>query len=58
MVAEKRPVSMNQRGNVGSRSERRRIPREQWLVSVPHREIARRSADYRERLDALQTQAA
>ena len=58
MIAEKRPVSMNQRGNVGSRRERRRIPREQWLVSVPHKEITRRATDYRQRLDALQTQAA
>jgi len=58
MTAEKRPVSMAQRGNVGSRRERRRLPREQWLVSVPHREITRRAADYRQRLDALQTQAA
>jgi hypothetical protein len=43
---------------VGSRRERRRIPREQWLVSVPHREITRRAADYRQRLEILQAQAA
>jgi hypothetical protein len=34
MTAEKCPVSMAQRGKVGSRRERRRIPRELWLVSV------------------------
>jgi len=58
MTSEKRPVSMAQRGNVGSRRERRRLPREQWLVSVPHKEITRRAADYRRRSDALQRQAA
>lgn len=58
MTAERRPVGMVQRGNVGSRRERRRLPREQWLASFPHREIARRAIEYRRRLEVILKRAA
>ena len=58
MTAEKKPVSMAQRGNVGSRRERRRTPREQWLESMPHKEIIRRASDFRRRLEVMLKRAA
>ncbi len=58
MTFEKRPVGMQQRGNVGSRRERRRTPRHYWLESVSHKEIIRRATDYRRRMEAIHRRAA
>lgn len=58
LTAERRPLSMAQRGNVGSRRERRRTPREQWLPSMPHKEIMHRSTDYRRRMEIIHKRAA
>jgi len=57
-TAEKRLQSMTHRGNVGSRRERRRTAREQWVKSMPHKEIMRRATDYRRRMDAIYKRAA
>lgn len=51
-TAQKQPNVLS-RGNVGSRRERRRTPREQWLVSHPHREIMRRAELYRQRMETI-----
>ncbi len=48
VTGEKRPTSMAQRGDVGSRRERRRTPRYQWLNSLPHKEIMGRAEHYRQ----------
>ena len=51
-TADKQPNIMS-RGNVGSRRERRRIPREEWMASHPHKEIVRRAELYRQRVDNI-----
>lgn len=57
-TAEKRPVSLLSRGNVGSRRERRRVIRTHWIPSHPHKEITRRAEQYRERLRQILKPAA
>jgi hypothetical protein len=52
-IAEKKLTETLQRGNVGSRRERRRVPRQHWVVSHSHREIARRAELYRQRLQHI-----
>jgi len=42
-----------QRGNVGSRRERRRTPRTQWVTSHTYKEITHRATLYRERLQQV-----
>ena len=41
------------RGNVGSRRERRRTPREQWITSHTHKEIKNRAEEYRKRVQHI-----
>jgi hypothetical protein len=41
------------RGNVGSRRERRRTPREQWIPSQAHKEITHRAEEYRKRVQHI-----
>jgi hypothetical protein len=53
VTAEKTPASILIRGNVGSRRERRGVPRHQWLKSLPHKQITSNSAKYRERIHAV-----
>jgi hypothetical protein len=53
VTAEKTPASILIRGDVGSRRERRTIPRYQWLKSLPHKQIASNAAKYRERTQAV-----
>jgi len=55
ITAEKRPTNLLNRGNVGSRRERRAIQRSQWLVSLPHKEITRRAEHYRQRMQEMLT---
>ncbi len=45
--------NMMSRGNVGSRRERRRTPRQEWMLSHPHKEIMRRAELYRQRLQRI-----
>jgi|HubBroStandDraft_6_1064221.scaffolds.fasta_scaffold01464_10 hypothetical protein len=52
-TAEKKPTETFSRGNVGSRRERRRTPRQQWVVSHTHKEIAQRAEVYRRRVQHL-----
>ena len=51
---EKRPLNMRQRGNVGTRRERRNVPRDQWLVSLPQRKIVSNAQQYHQHLQAIQ----
>jgi len=53
VTAEKTPASILIRGDVGSRRERRTVPRYQWLKSLPHKQIASNAAKYRERTQAV-----
>lgn len=50
VTAEKTPTTTLSRGNVGSRRERRRIPRNRWVRSLKHVDIHRNAEKYRERL--------
>jgi hypothetical protein len=52
-TAEKKPTETLSRGNVGSRRERRRTPRQQWVASHPHKEIVKRAEEYRKRVQHL-----
>jgi hypothetical protein len=53
ITADKKLTETLNRGNVGSRRERRRTPRQQWVVSHNHREITRRSEMYRQRMQHI-----
>jgi len=46
------------RGNVGSRRERRSTPRNQWVQSLPHRKISSNAQQYRQRLQTISRKAA
>ena len=49
---------MLSRGNVGSRRERRRTARQEWMLSHPHKEIMRRAELYRQRVQRILTRRA
>jgi len=55
LTAEKKPTETLSRGNVGSRRERRRTPRQNWVMSHNHREIMRRTELYRQRVHTILT---
>jgi hypothetical protein len=44
--AEKHSVSLQSRGNVGSRRERKATPYYEWMPSLTHREIVSRAKSY------------
>jgi len=50
VTARKEDLRIEMRGNVGSRRERRRTPREQWLRSRSHAEITKNAAEFRARV--------
>jgi hypothetical protein len=50
LMAEKTLASVFSRGNVGSRRERRRVLRENWVESTAHPEIRRKREEYRSRV--------
>src|SRR5260370_5352902 len=58
VTARKEDVRIEMRGNVGSRRERRRTLREQWLRSRPHTEITKNAAEYRARVRKAASRAA
>src|SRR5689334_13991758 len=58
VTADKKLTETNFRGNVGSRRERRRTPREHWVKSHPHKEIMRRAELYRQRLHKIESRRA
>lgn len=46
------------RGNVGTRRERRSTPRDQWVQSLPHRKISSNAQQYQKRLQTIPRRAA
>jgi hypothetical protein len=54
LTAEKRPSSVKQRGNVGTRRERRGTTREQWMTSLPQRKITMNAQQYGQHLQVIQ----
>ena len=58
LTADRRLAGVQQRGNVGSRRERRRTPRQQWVQSVPHEETIRRAKEYWRRMEVIHRRAA
>jgi len=54
-TAEKKPSDTLSRGNVGSRRERRRTPRQQWIASHAHKEIHQRAEEYRKRVQHIRS---
>jgi hypothetical protein len=53
-TAEKRPANLLNRGAVGTRGERRSIPHELWINSLPQRKIAGNAQKYRQQLQTIQ----
>jgi hypothetical protein len=51
---EKRPVNTLHRGAVGTRRERRTIPHDQWVNSLPQRKIVGNAQKYRQHLETIQ----
>jgi hypothetical protein len=56
-TAEKIPKNLKYRGHVGSRRERRSVPRTQWLASRPHHVIAANAQGYRRRVQSIRQHA-
>jgi hypothetical protein len=55
---DQRPVNLLHRGVVGTRRERRAIPRDQWVNSLPQKKIASNAQKYRQQLETLQQREA
>jgi hypothetical protein len=53
-TAEKRPTSALHRGAVGTRRERRTIPHELWINSLPQKKIVSNAQKYRQLLETIQ----
>jgi hypothetical protein len=53
-TAEKRPTNALHRGTVGTRRERRNIPHELWINSLPQRKIVGNAQKYRQQLQTIQ----
>jgi len=53
-TAEKRPANLLHRGGVGTRRERRAIPHDQWINSLPQRKIASNAQKYRQQIETIQ----
>ena len=51
---DQRPTSLLHRGAVGTRRERRAIPHDQWINSLPQRKIVSNAQKYRQQLETLQ----
>src|ERR1700733_1517140 len=51
---QKRPTNVLNRGAVGTRRERRNIPHELWINSLPQRKIASNAQKYRQQLETIQ----
>jgi len=52
-TADKRPTTMLHRGAVGTRRERRTIPHDEWIVSLPQRKIVANAQKYRQQLETI-----
>jgi hypothetical protein len=53
-TAEKRPTNLMHRGEIGTRRERRSVPHEMWINSLPQRKIAGNAQKYRQVLETIQ----
>ena len=53
-TAEKRPANLQHRGGIGTRRERRSIPHDQWINSLPQRKIVGNAQKYRQQLETIQ----
>jgi hypothetical protein len=53
-TAEKRSTNVLHRGAVGTRRERRTIPHDQWVNSLPQRKIVSNAQKYRQQLETIQ----
>lgn len=53
-TAEKRSTDVLHRGAVGTRRERRTIPHDQWVNSLPQRKIVSNAQKYRQQLETIQ----
>ncbi len=53
-TAEKNPANLLHRGGIGTRRERRSIPHELWINSLPQRKIASNAQKYRQHLETIQ----
>ena len=51
---EKRPTNLRNRGAVGTRRERRSIPHDLWVNSLPQRKIVGNAKKYRQQLQTIQ----
>jgi len=57
-TAQKALTDTRNRGDVGSRRERRSTPRNQWVHSLPHRKISTNAQQYQKRLQTIITRRA
>lgn len=55
---EKRPTNLLHRGGIGSRRERRGIPHELWVNSLPQRKIVSNAQKYRQNLETIKQKRA
>lgn len=53
---DQRPTSLLHRGAVGTRRERRTVPRDQWVTSLPQKKIVSNAQKYRQQLETIQQQ--
>lgn len=53
-TAEKRSTNVLHRGAVGTRRERRNVPHDQWIASLPQRKIVNNAQKYRQQLQTIQ----
>jgi len=53
-TAEKHATNLHNRGAVGTRRERRNIPRDVWVASLPQRKIVGNAQKYRQQLQTIQ----
>ena len=53
-TAEKRPTNLLYRGAVGTRRERRNIPHDAWINSLPQRKIVGNAQKYKQQLETIQ----
>ena len=52
-TAEKRPLNLTHRGGISTRRERRTIPHDQWINSLPQRKIVSNAQKYRQQLERI-----
>ena len=57
-TAEKNLTNLRQRGQVGTRRERRSIARNLWVNSLPQRKITTNAQQYRQTLQTIQRRKA